>query len=78
MKALFAVMILPLAALGADNCAGSRDLRLVNGKIVTMDARNSMRVRRSRSRTADSIFRAENSAPAPRPLICTVGRPCPA
>ncbi|HTB20912.1 MAG TPA: amidohydrolase family protein [Bryobacteraceae bacterium] len=34
-------MMLPLAALAADNCAGSRDLRLVNGKIVTMDARNS-------------------------------------
>jgi predicted amidohydrolase YtcJ len=38
---------LPLAALAADNCAGSRDLRLVNGKIVTMsvsngDARNSI------------------------------------
>jgi predicted amidohydrolase YtcJ len=26
----------------ADNCAGSRDLRLINGKIVTMDARNSV------------------------------------
>ncbi len=36
------VMFLPLAAFGADNCAGSRDLRLVNGKIVTMDARNSI------------------------------------
>src|SRR3984957_14118444 len=35
-------MMVPLAALAADNCAGSRDLRLVNGKIVTMDARNSM------------------------------------
>ena len=34
-------MMVPLAALAADNCAGSRDLRLVNGKIVTMDARNS-------------------------------------
>jgi predicted amidohydrolase YtcJ len=34
-------MMLPLAAFAADNCAGSRDLRLVNGKIVTMDARNS-------------------------------------
>jgi predicted amidohydrolase YtcJ len=31
---------LPLAALAADNCAGSRDLRLVNGKIVTMAVRN--------------------------------------
>jgi predicted amidohydrolase YtcJ len=35
-------MILPFGALAADNCAGSRDLRLVNGKIVTMDARNSV------------------------------------
>jgi len=35
-------MFLPLAAQAADNCAGSRDLRLVNGKIVTMDARNSI------------------------------------
>jgi predicted amidohydrolase YtcJ len=42
VKALFAVMILPLAVWGADNCAGSRDLRLVNGKIATMDSRNSM------------------------------------
>jgi hypothetical protein len=35
-----------LSSLGmlraADNCAGSRDLRLTNGKIVTMDARNSV------------------------------------
>src|SRR3984957_3482981 len=42
VKALFAVMVLPLAAFGADNCAGSHDLRLVNGKIATLDARNSM------------------------------------
>jgi len=35
-------MILPLAVFGADNCAGSGDLRLVNGKIVTMDSRNSV------------------------------------
>ena len=33
---------LPLAALAADNCADSRDLRLVHGKIATMDARNSI------------------------------------
>jgi predicted amidohydrolase YtcJ len=33
---------LPLAAFAADNCAGSHDLRLTNGKIVTMDARNSV------------------------------------
>ena len=36
------LIALPLAALAADNCADSRDLRLVNGKIVTMDARNSV------------------------------------
>jgi predicted amidohydrolase YtcJ len=35
-------MALPLAVFGADNCADSRDLRLVNGKIVTMDARNTV------------------------------------
>src|SRR5215471_5257962 len=26
---------------GADRCAGSRDLRLINGRIVTMDKRNT-------------------------------------
>ena len=35
-------IVLPLAAWAADNCAGSRDLRLVNGKIVSMDARNTV------------------------------------
>jgi predicted amidohydrolase YtcJ len=35
-------MILPLAAFGAGDCADSRDLRLINGKIVTMDPRNSV------------------------------------
>ncbi len=35
-------ILVPLAAWAADNCAGSRDLRLVNGKIVSMDARNSV------------------------------------
>jgi predicted amidohydrolase YtcJ len=35
-------LIVPLAAFAADNCAGSRDLRLVNGKIATMDGRNSI------------------------------------
>ena len=33
---------LPLVLPAADNCSGSRDLRLINGKIVTMDARNSV------------------------------------
>ncbi len=42
MKPLLLGMLLPLAAFAADNCAGSRDLRLVNGKIATMDARNSI------------------------------------
>jgi predicted amidohydrolase YtcJ len=37
-----AVLTVPLAAFAAGNCADSRDLRLVNGKIVTMDARNSV------------------------------------
>ncbi|MGP0073641.1 MAG: amidohydrolase [Bryobacteraceae bacterium] len=41
-KRVFALIALPLAALAADNCSDSRDLRLVNGKIVTMDARNSV------------------------------------
>jgi predicted amidohydrolase YtcJ len=42
MKLLLLGTLLPLAAFAADNCADSRDLRLVNGKIVTMDARNSV------------------------------------
>jgi predicted amidohydrolase YtcJ len=33
---------IPASALGQDRCAGARDLRLVNGRIVTMDARNSI------------------------------------
>jgi len=41
-KLLVIAIALPLAALAADNCSGSRDLRLINGKIVTMDARNSV------------------------------------
>jgi len=48
VRALFQLLIVPAAALamcspafGQDRCAGSRDLRLVNAKIVTMDARNS-------------------------------------
>jgi predicted amidohydrolase YtcJ len=44
VKALLVAITLPLAAFSADSgaCAGSRDLRLVNGKIVTLDARNSI------------------------------------
>lgn len=42
--ALFLITILlPLGAFAANDCAGSRDLRLINGNIVTMDARNSVR-----------------------------------
>jgi predicted amidohydrolase YtcJ len=33
---------IPVAARAQDRCAGARDLRLVNGKIATMDARNSI------------------------------------
>jgi hypothetical protein len=36
------VLSLCAAASAQDRCAGSRDLRLVNGKIVTMDGRNSI------------------------------------
>src|ERR1700728_341185 len=35
-------MLVAPAAFAADNCADSGDVRLVNGKIVTMDARNSV------------------------------------
>jgi predicted amidohydrolase YtcJ len=41
-KLLIIGIVLPLAAWAADNCAGSRDLRLLNGKIVSMDARNTV------------------------------------
>jgi predicted amidohydrolase YtcJ len=41
-KLLVIGIVLPLAAWAADNCAGSRDLRLLNGKIVSMDARNTV------------------------------------
>ncbi len=34
--------ILPLAAWGAGDCEDSGDLRLINGKIATMDSRNSV------------------------------------
>jgi predicted amidohydrolase YtcJ len=41
---LLTAIALPLVTFAADSgpCAGYRDLRLVNGKIVTMDARNSV------------------------------------
>jgi predicted amidohydrolase YtcJ len=35
-------ILLAGTAFAADNCAGSRDLRLTNGKIVTMDARDTV------------------------------------
>ena len=37
-----ALLTIPLAAFAAGNCSDSRDLRLLNAKIVTMDARNSV------------------------------------
>ncbi len=40
--ALAIVAAAPASALAQDRCAGARDLRLVNGRIVTMDARNSI------------------------------------
>jgi predicted amidohydrolase YtcJ len=42
IKLAIGLFAIGTAAFCADNCAGSRDLRLVNGKIVTMDARNSI------------------------------------
>jgi len=36
------VLMVGASAAAQDRCAGARDLRLVNGKIVTMDARNSI------------------------------------
>ena len=43
--ALFAIVALSISTVGqsgqVDSCAGARDLRLTNGKIVTMDARGS-------------------------------------
>ena len=35
-------MLTPALAKDGDSCAGSRDLRLVNGKIHTLDANNSI------------------------------------
>lgn len=37
-----AALILAATAAAQDPCAGTRDLRLVNGRIVTMDSRNSV------------------------------------
>ncbi|MGD0134137.1 MAG: amidohydrolase family protein [Bryobacteraceae bacterium] len=42
MKLILLTLAIASLAMAAGNCAGSRDLRLVNGKIVTMDARNSV------------------------------------
>jgi predicted amidohydrolase YtcJ len=42
VKLILLTLAITSLAVAADNCAGSRDLRLVNGKIVTMDARNSV------------------------------------
>ena len=35
-------MIAPALARDGDDCAGARDVKLVNGKIHTLDARNSI------------------------------------
>jgi predicted amidohydrolase YtcJ len=42
VKLILLTLAITSLAMAAGNCAGSRDLRLVNGKIVTMDARNSV------------------------------------
>ena len=40
--ALALLEVVPSSAVAQDRCAGSRDLRLTNGRIVTMDARNTI------------------------------------
>ena len=40
--AIAVTALAPVPALAQDRCAGARDLRLVNGKIVTMDKRNTI------------------------------------
>ena len=40
--AVAALLTIPLVAFAAGDCSDSRDLRLVNAKIVTMDPRNSV------------------------------------
>jgi len=42
VKLILLTLAIASLAMAAENCAGSRDLHLVNGKIVTMDARNSV------------------------------------
>ncbi len=42
MKPFLAILALPLSLFAAGECADSRDVRLVNGKIVTMDPKNSV------------------------------------
>ncbi len=59
-------------------CAGSRDLRLVNGKIVTMDARNSILHSVTIQSGRFDFSGGKARAPAPRPSICTAARRCPA
>ena len=39
---LVVTAVCPTPALAQDRCAGSRDLRLTNGRIVTMDPRNTI------------------------------------
>src|SRR4051794_35684203 len=40
--ALIAGVAVPSAAFAQDPCAGARDLRLTNGRIMTLDARNTI------------------------------------
>lgn len=42
MAKLVILLLLPVAAVAASNCGASRDLRLTHGKILTMDARNTV------------------------------------
>ncbi len=42
LLAVFAFGVAAFAAQNPDRCAGARDLKLINGKIVTMDKRNTV------------------------------------
>lgn len=42
MKPFLAILALPFSLFAAGNCDDSRDVRLVNGKIITMDPKNSV------------------------------------
>ena len=51
-----------MALAAGDSCAGSRNIRLVNGKVVTMDAKNSIV---SSVMIRDGIFDSAGGKPAP-------------